>query len=204
MLPASTSVRWIYGALFCGLMVLALLVGVWIGTRDTEDDVVCQANVPRNTDLNVVKGMSLMDRRTGRCRVCCVVVDDTTRHCKRCNKCIAGHDHHCRWLNCCIGRANIRGFYLLLVLMTAAALVEGAVVFRVLYMYVFNHAQFKLYAEDRFNLPLWFTTTLFIVIVLGTLVTYIGLLQLTVFQCRMLLLGMSTAAWLEKRDLERG
>jgi hypothetical protein len=209
MLPDSAPIRWIYGGLFAGLMILSLLVGIWVGTRDTEDAAVSRSNVPRDTSVEFKKGVRLKESRTGRCRVCCVVVDDTTRHCKRCNKCIAGHDHHCRWLNCCIGRANIRGFYLLLVLMTAAALVEGAVVFRVLYMYVFNHAQFKLYAEDRFNLPLWFTTTLCMVTVVLTLMTYAGLAQLAVLHCKLYAHGTTTAEWIKRtkrreKDLESG
>jgi len=199
LLPDGFFVRVIIGAVFQVLVICSMVTAVWVGTRDNEDECVKRANRPPDTSYVMRKGMSVIDRRTGMCRVCCVEVDFTTRHCKRCNKCVAGHDHHCRWLNCCIGSANLKSFYLMLGLMMSAALVESIVVFRIFMMYIREPERFTAYAIDRFNLPLETVTVIFFVILVGTVITFLGLFQLVILHLQLHYMGATTAEWIRQK-----
>jgi len=199
LLPDGFFVRVALGSLFQFFVVLSMVTAVWVGTRDTEDEVVKHSQVKPDLTYIMRKGVPVIDRRSGICRVCCVEVDFSTRHCKRCNKCIAGHDHHCRWLNCCIGSANLKSFYFMLTCMMMAALVETMVVFRIFFMYVREPERFTAYAIDRFNLPLETVTVIFFIILLGTVITFLGLFQLVILHLQLHYMGTTTTEWIKQK-----
>lgn len=61
------------------------------------------------------------------CQLCGTHVLERTKHCATCNRCVECFDHHCNWLNNCIGRKNYWHFIMLLFLVLAICLYQGAV-----------------------------------------------------------------------------
>lgn len=151
-------------AIFYGLSVFVVVFSAFKATQ-------CNP-----ADDNLVIGREPADRSgLPYCVSCRSYVFPTSKHCRTCNKCVSGFDHHCMWLNNCIGVDNYRyfaGAVSSVAVMTA--IIVGTTTYLLLHLILTQD-------EDEFWLPVEFTVTIFVALLLENSVFLVLDLQLVLF-----------------------
>lgn len=101
--------------LFTPLQATVIALGFWLTYWDPTDTLVLKQRANRETAA---------DTDSLQCTDCHSSVHALSKHCTRCDRCVVGFDHHCKWLNNCIGKENYKLFWLLIVALDAASLVQ--------------------------------------------------------------------------------
>jgi len=117
-LPAASSVaprQTAFLALFTPLQTAVIALGFWLTYWDPTDTLVLGQREGRETAT---------DTDALQCTDCQSTVHALSKHCTRCDRCVEGFDHHCKWLNNCIGKGNYKLFWLLIVALDAASMVQ--------------------------------------------------------------------------------
>jgi len=195
-------------------MIIATLLGIFIGAYETESRKVRDAQLHRSSTYVMHRGERAIDRKTGICRVCRVKPEEGTWHCKRCNKCVQNHDHHCRWLNCCIARGNRTAFNFMLVCMVLAGGVYFAVIIRViihLFQGNLNSSPEQILAitsrlpgiVPNYGTLQALRVTVILLLLIAT-ICFLGVLQLAFLHTRLFWIGKTTTEYLrDKRHARR-
>ena len=101
--------------LFTPLQATVIALGFWLTYWDPTDTLVLKQRASRETAA---------ETDSLQCTDCHSSVHVLSKHCTRCDRCVVGFDHHCKWLNNCIGKENYKLFWLLIVALDAASLVQ--------------------------------------------------------------------------------
>ncbi|XP_041486075.1 probable protein S-acyltransferase 23 isoform X1 [Lytechinus variegatus] len=132
---------------------------------------------------DVVKGRCKMDVF---CVTCELIPAETVKHCKMCRRCVRNFDHHCQFLLRCIGQRNHRAFVIFILITT---LMHAT--------FVIHAAQYLFLVHRQLEWIPFFKALLIYegwvcLLMLMNAVSFVGNLNLSRFQLRMMSFGLTT------------